>query len=189
MSGSVGYNINHIQIGPHGDPIDWIDVRGSQNWEPSIDIDVTPLRGDGGIYTNAYGAPEGSGDLQFLDPTPDVFAALNGGVISSSGTGETAIERYEQPGTYVAPPFAIADWIPNIARDRNPDTAGMRTTAPNATATPLSRTSGQETAVEWTTSTSFTPDEDNQLLIYEWLASEPVFTDGVMPVNLTRPTP
>lgn len=189
-TGSVGYNQNHIQVGILGGADEeWLDGSGAQAWSPAITADSTDIMGDGVNYVTAYGSPVGEGDFSLIDPTAALFAACNGGVVSSSGTGATAIERYEQPGTYVAPPFALSDWVPNIDRVHNPDTAGMRTTAPNCTAQPFTKSSGQETTVEWTAATKFTPDANDQLIIYEWLASEPIFTDGVMPVNIERPTP
>lgn len=185
---AVGYNTNHVQVGPKEATPTFVDVPGAISWDPTITTDKDPIRGDGQVYVTAYGAPEGEGDLTWLGFAPDVLATINGGEVSTSGTGDTEITRYEQPGTYTAPPFIIADWVPNIDKSHAPDVAGIRTTVTNATAEPASRGSGQETAVEWTASTSFSPDENNVLIIYEELATEPTFTNGVMPVNVEKPS-
>lgn len=191
-NGSVGYNLNHIQCAvlEDGEPGTWVDFAGSQSWEPSINIDTTDIQGDGQAYVTAYGVPTGEGDFTFIDPSPTNFATVNGGVVSTYGTGANEVTRYEQRAEYIAIPFAISDWVPNIDKGHNPDTAGMRTIVGNATAEPVTRSSGQESTVEWTVATRFTRDAAGNLIVYEWLASEPTFTNGVdNGANVIAPTP
>lgn len=185
-TGSVGYNLNHVQIGTDdGSTVTWLDAPGSRSWEPGVSADSSDERADGQVYVTAYSSPVGEGDLVIIDMNSGVMAAVNATEVSSYGTAPDTITRAALAGNYVPEPFAIADWVPNIDGAHNPDVAGMRTIVPNATAQPATRSSGQESIVEWTVATKFTPSADNELIIYEWLASDPVFTDGVMPVDMT----
>lgn len=186
---AVGYNLNHLQVAPKGASPTFIDVPGSVSWEPSITADSEDVKADGQTYVTVYSAPVGEGDMTWIDFRPDVLATINGGEVSTSGTGPTEITRYEQKGSFTPVPFIIADWVPNQDKNHDSAVAGVRTTVPNATAEPASRSSGQESTQEWTASTKFTPDANDVLIIYEALASEPEFTTGVMSVNLTAPAP
>jgi hypothetical protein len=183
---AVGRNLSHVQVGAVGASPTYLDVPGILTWDPTISTDTEPVQADGTTYFTSYAAPAGEGDFTFIDFDENVVAVINGGTVSSSGVTPNVIDRYEQPGTYAAPPFITSDWVPNA--DQFHDTrAGMRTTAPNCTATPVSRSSGQDTTFEWTASTSFSPDENDVMLIYELLETGPVFTAGVMPVNVEAP--
>lgn len=184
---AVTYNLNHVQVSAIEATRTWVDVPGSMSWEPTIETDSEDILADGGVYATAYSAPVGEGDLMWVDIDPAVLALINGGEVSSSGTGAGAIERYEVPYQYVAVPFSLSGWEPNVARDKDPS-AGLRTTAPVATAAPASKSSGQESVGEWTAVTKFRGSEGTPMLVYELLASDPVFTAGVMPVNLVAPT-
>lgn len=179
---AVGYSLHHLQGAPVEASPTWIDIPGITTWEPSITADSTPVKADGQTYVTAYASPEGSGNLTFIDANLGVFALLNGGTVSSSGTGPTEIERYEQPGQYVPVPFSLSDWVPNIDRGHDPDVAGMRTTVPNATAAPVTRTSGQETIFEWTAATTFYGIDPDPMIIYEKLATAPTFALEVFTV-------
>lgn len=183
---AVTRNLNHVQVSEIETTRVWIDVPGTVNWEPSIATDSEDIMADGGIYATGYSAPVGEGDLTWVDANLAVLATLNGGIVSSSGTGATAIERYEVPHQYVAVPFSISGWEPNIAKDKDPS-AGLRTTAPIVTAGVASKSSGQDSTGEWTAPTKFLGKQGTPMLIYELLASDPVFTAGIMPVNLTAP--
>lgn len=183
---AVGRNLSHVQVGAVGASPTYLDVPGILTWDPTITTDTEPVQADGSTYYTAYSAPSGEGDFAFIDFDENVVAAINGGTVSSSGATPNVIDRYEQPGTYTAPPFITSDWVPNVDQFHDAR-AGMRTTAPNCTATPVSRSSGQDTTFEWTASTSFAADDNDVMLIYELLETEPVFTAGVMPVNVTDP--
>ena len=183
---AVGRNLAHVQVAAVAAEPTWLDVPGILTWDPSISTDTEPVQADGQTYYTAYAAPSGEGDFVFIDFNEDVVAVINGGTVSSSGTTPDVIDRYEQPGTYTAPPFATSDWVPNVDQFHD-DRAGMRTTAPNCTATPVSRSSGQDTTFEWTATTSFSADENDVMLIYELLETAPTFTAGVIPVNLEDP--
>ncbi len=186
---AVGYNLNHLQVAPvpaTGAPV-FVDVAGVVSWEPSITTENEEVLADGQVYLTAYGAPAGEGDFVFIDSRFAVLGVVNGGMASSSGTGATKIDRYEQPGQYTAPPFIMSDWVPNIDLTHSPLVAGMRTTVPNATAEVATRTSGQQTVFEWTAATRFTAPATGPMIIYEQLATEPTFTGGVTDVNLTAP--
>lgn len=185
---TVTYNLNHVQVSAIETTRTWVDVPGTTNWEPSVTTDSEDILADGGVYATAYSAPVGEGDLTWIDANLAVLALINGGIVSSSGTGAMAIERYEVPAQYVAVPFSISGWEPNIAKDKDPS-AGLRTTAPIVTAGVASKSSGQESTGEWTAETRFRGGPTTPMLIYELLASTPVFTAGVMPVNLTAPPP
>lgn len=183
---AVGRNLSHVQAAAVETTPTWVDIPGVLTWDPSITTDTEAVQADGTTYYTAYAAPAGEGDLVFIDFDPDVVALLNGGTVSTSGTAPNTITRYEQPADYTAPAFSLSDWVPNV--DQFHDTsAGMRTTAPNVTATPVSRSSGQDTTFEWTATTSFAADQNGVLLIYEVLETAPVFTGSVIPVNLEAP--
>lgn len=179
---AVGYNLTHLQVAAKQAVPTYIDVPGAMSWEPAITADTEEIRADGAVYTTAYSAPSGEGDLTFIDMKSNVVVVINGGVVSTSGTAPNTITRYEQQGTYVPPAFIIADWVPNIDRGHDPNVAGMRTSVPNATSAPVTRTSGQETAFEWTAATRFTAASTTApMIIYEWLETAPTFTGGVIP--------
>ena len=185
---AVGYNLNHLQVAPRSETPTFVDVPGAVSWEPSISSDTDDVRADGQVYMTVYSAPVGEGSMTWVDFRPDVLAVINGGDVSTSGTGATEIIRYEQLGSYVPVPFIMADWVPNQDQTHDANVAGVRTTVPNATASPASRNSGQETTLEWTAETRFTAvDNTSPLIIYESLASEPTFTGGVFDVNLEAP--
>lgn len=180
---AVGRNLVHLQVAPTGASPTYLDVPGVMTWDPTINTDTEAVQADGSTYYTAYSAPEGEGDMVFIDFDPDVVAILNGGSIALTGTTPNQVRRYTQTGTYTAPSFIIADWVPNA--DKFHDTwAGIRTIAPNVTATPVSRASGQDTTFEWTCSTSFKADGTNRLLMYELLESDPAMTGGLMAVTL-----
>ena len=189
---AVGNNQNHVQISKVEATRVWLDVARTVSWEPEVTADTEDIQADGGIYATAYGPPVGEGNLTFVDSRFANFVVLNGGTLSSSGTGNSVIERYEELGTYIPVPFSIADWSPNIAKNREPTIAGMRITVPSATSGLINRSGGQESTQEWTAPTRFTKDPTTDILrIFEKLATAPTFTPneatGVMPVNLTPP--
>jgi|SRR6185437_3905660 len=186
-SGTVSYNTQHVQVGLVGATPTFVDVPGSVDWEPTISASPTPVKADGTTYYTAYASPDLSGDLTWIDGNSAVLGIINGGTVSSSGTAGTVIDRYEQPGVFVPTDFIISKWEPNVDRGHNPDVAGLRTTTPHTSASPASKSGGQESTGMWTASTNATPVGDDPLIIYEWMATAPVFTAGVMPVNLTAP--
>lgn len=187
---AVGRNLSHVQAAAVEETPTWLDIPGVITWDPSITTDTEPVQADGTTYYTAYSAPAGEGDLTFIDFDENVVALINGGTVSSSGTTPNVIDRYEQPGDYTAPAFSLCDWVPNVDQFHD-DRAGMRTTAPNCTATPVSRSSGQDTTFEWTATTSFAADANGVLLIYELLETAPTFSNGIMSPapNLEAPAP
>lgn len=186
---AVGYSLHHVQAASLGeDPLVWVDVPGAVNWEPSVSADTENIMADGVVYAQPRGNRVGEGDLTWIDDILALRAMFNGGEVSTSGTTPQVIERYEMFGESVAPPFALSDWVPNVDKIHDPTVAGTRTTAPSVTAGPVTRTSGQESTQELTAATSFLQDANGVMEIVEKLESSPVFTDGVMPVNMTAPT-
>lgn len=182
---TLTYNQNHVQIGNAVGTPTYIDVNGSISMTPSIEAGETQVRGDGSVWATAYGAAEGSVALAWLQTNLAVIAQLNGGVVSSSGVTPNVINRYEfNGGSYVPPPVIVAGWEPNIAPDKSPSQAGLRTTIHNATFAPATKAGGQETVGEWSAEGSFKPAADNTLISYELLETAPVFTSGIMPVIL-----
>jgi hypothetical protein len=182
---AVGRNLTHLQAAPVSGTPAWADVPGVLTWDPAITTDTDPVQADGSTYYTAYSAPVGEGDVVFIDFKPAVVAIFNGGTVSTSGTTPNVVTRYVQPAAYTAPPFMLADWVPNVDRFHDANTAGIRTIAPNCTATPVSRSSGQDTTFEWTCSTNFQADGTGRLLIYELLETAPTFPSGIMVPTFT----
>jgi len=183
---AVGFSLEHAQVAPVGASPVHKDIPAVVSWAPSITASRTPLRADASIYANAYGAREGSGDIVFAFLSFDVLVIINGGTKSTSGTGAGAIDRYEQPGASVQPAFIVSGFYRNVATDKNPHQA-VRVTTPVNTAAPASASFAQETFFNWTANTSFTQNDAGTMIIYETMASLPVLTAGVMPVNLAAP--
>ncbi len=182
---TLTYNQDHVQISNAVGTPGYIDVNGSISMAPSIASASTPVRGDGSVWATAYGAAEGTITLTWLQTNLAVIAQLNGGVVSASGTTPNVINRYELlGGSYVPPAVIVAGWEPNIAPDKSPAQAGLRTTVPSASFAPATKAGGQETVGEWTAEGTFKPALDNTLISYELLETAPVFTSGLMPVIL-----
>jgi hypothetical protein len=175
----IGRNLAHVQVAATGGTPTWLDVPGVLTWDPQITTDTEPVQADGTTYYTSYAAPTGEGDLTFIDFDEDVVALINGGTVSTSGTTPDVIDRYEQPGTYAAPSFSAADWVPN-ADTFHDSRAGMSTIAPNCTATVVSRSSGQDTTFEWSCTVNFQPDDEDVMLVYQLFESAPTFTADVM---------
>lgn len=186
-NGSVGYSLTHLQLGTTVATVTtWVDVPGSQTWEPSIDAPDEDIKADGQNYVTVYGAPIGSGNVTFIDGNLAVMAGFNGGTVATAGTGPTKIDTYKVYGSYVPPVFSLADWVPNVDKGHNPGIAGMRTVAPTVTAKPLTRSSGQESIVTWSADTKFVGVGTAPMLVYETLAAAPTMTSGVY--DYTLPT-
>jgi hypothetical protein len=186
---SLTYNMNHLQIAEVGATPVYIDIDGAISMAPTITEETTDVRGDGVVWATLRGARTGEVSMTWLKTSFAVQAAANGGIVSSSGTTPNAIERYEIPGSGVSPAVIVSSWEPNAAPDKSPDEAGLRTTIPNASFGIANKASGQETVGEWSATGTFKPDENDAMLIYELMESEPVFTLGVMTVNLEAPGP
>lgn len=188
MGGTVHYNFEHGQVASlvGGTAGTWMDVAGTIDLSPSITSSPNYLSADGQKKYVAYSAPEGSFDMSFAEADFALLAVINGGTASTSGTpGTNEIQRYEQPGTASNPPFAFSGYASNV--NAGVDAAGFRVTIPQATAGAASPTLGQETWGTWSTSGAFTATDDDVMIIYESLEAKPVFTSGVMPVNLVKP--
>lgn len=177
---AVGYNEQHIQVATKTGTPTWLDVAGAVSWEPAPSSDTTDIMADGTKYVTAYGSPGGAGDLVFLDLKLPVLAVLNGGTVSTTGTGPTQVEKYVQGATYVPPAIEISSWVPNIDTAHDSTVAGLRTTVLNAQAGLATRSSGQNSEQNWTVPTTFSADSGtNSLIIYEKMASAPAITAGV----------
>lgn len=185
MAGTVHYNLEHAQVAELGASPTWLDIPGVTTLSTTIDSSVARLAADGSKPYAAWSAPEGSFDGGFAEADFAILAVINGGTASTSGTTPSVIERYEQPGTASNPGFALSGYAKNVN-----DAVGMaafRVTIPQATASPAAPSFGQETWGEWSFSGAMTPTDDDVLIVYEKLETEPQFTDGVMPVNLVAP--
>jgi len=183
--GMVGYNLAHLQAVLAGDS-DWIDIPYAVTIDPQIDQQSTPLKADGKTATIAHGAPEGGGTIAFGAITGTTVGLLSGARASTSGTGATLIDRVEVLGDGVPPSLGLSGWIPNS--DGNMLAAGLRLTLPNAQCSVPSGAYDQETFASQTANLTFSADNNNVMQIYEFLAEEPEWDDGVMPVNLIAPT-
>lgn len=184
-------NLQHAQVAPipvsPASPV-FVDVPGVVSFETTVTTDSTATQADGQVYLTTYAAPEGSFTLSWIDSSFPVLVVINGGVASTTGTAGTKIDRYEQPGAYVAPAFILSDWNPNVDHGHSPNVAGFRTTLPNATASVASKSSGQDSVHEWSVDGAFTAIAPAPMFIYEAFATAPAFTSGVQTVNLNPPS-
>src|SRR5690606_11191345 len=98
----------------------------------------------------------------------------------------TEIERLEIPADYSPPAVILSAWMKNV--DGNSTSAGIQWTLPNAKVTMPSTQFGQETWSEFNADITYAGDANDVLAIIEDFATEPTFTSGVIPVNLTEPT-
>lgn len=184
----VIYNQTHAQAARQGATPTYVDIPGFVSSEPEISSDSEDIMADGTVYAVAWGILTAESEITFIDDRAAVRALLNGGTVSTSGTGATAITRYEAPATFLPPPIILSDYASNIDRSHSPDVAGIRTTLPNASAGPIAKSGGQESTAELTSTIKFAPTANGGApMIIEYLASEPTFTAGVMPVNLVAP--
>lgn len=184
---SVANNITHAQVAPKTVTPVFVDVPGATTLDVSFTDNSTDINADGMVYVTAYDAPVGQFNLGWVDDNFPVQVTINGGTSSSTGTAGTKIDRYEQPGTYVAPAFVAASLEPNIDKIHDALVAAFRITIPNATAALAQKSSGQNSTHEWSAACKFKADGSGPLIIYEKLATAPTFTSGVMGVNLTPP--
>ena len=181
------FNLEHSEVGP--DTESTLDVAGSISLDLSITSTANYLAADAQRYAVAWSAPEGSGTAVFGESDFGVLAVVNGGTTSTSGTGDTLINRYEQPGVALNPEFLLSGFARNMSQ-HTPDIKAFRVTIPSATAPPATLSLGQETWTNWSLPISFTDVGDN-LVIYEQLGSVPTLVDGVMgeDINIEAPTP
>lgn len=187
---AVIYNQRHAQAALQGTTPTYVDIPGLVSTEPEISSDSEDIMADGTVYAVAWGILTAECELTFIDDVGAVRALLNGGTVTTSGTGATAITRYEAPAAFLPPPIILSEYSPNIDRAHSPAIAGVRTTFPNASAGPIAKSGGQESTAELTSTIKFAATATGgSPMIVEYLASEPTFTNGVMPVNLVPPAP
>jgi hypothetical protein len=179
MAGTVTYNLEHAQVALVGDTPVYLDVPGVTTMGATVSSSVAYFAGDGAKKYAAWSAPEGGGNIGFAEADFAVLAVINGGTASTTGTTPAIVERYVQPGTSTVTNFILVGYGSNV--NGTSDRAGFRIILPNASAAPASIAMGQETWGEWTADLAFTPDEDDQMVIYEKLESAPTFTGDVFP--------
>lgn len=186
----VIYNQTHAQAALQGASPTFVDIAGFVSSEPELSSDPEDIMADGTVYAVAWGILTAESEITFVDDRGAVRSMLNGGTVSTSGTGATAITRYEAPAQFLPPPIILSDYAPNIDRTHSPDVAGIRTTLPNASAGPIAKSGGQESTSELTSTIKFASTATGGApMIIEYLASDPTFTGGVMPTNLVAPAP
>jgi len=188
MAGAAvtGYNLNHFQVAPKsGSPV-FKDVNYATEWEFPISQDSEILRADGKAAVTAQGAPEGGGSIGFASIDLATMAVMTGGELSESGTAGTRITRMEVPANFNPPALIGVGWIPNV--DGNSTSAGLRVTLPNMKLTFPSGSFGQESWSEMSADQTFVGDANDVMLIFEEMATAPVFTSGVIPTNLAPPS-
>lgn len=183
--GATGYNLAHGQVAPKTATPTYIDINYMTSLETGVDQDNEYFRADGGVKITAYGAREGSGSLGFGSANLQTIAALSGDTYSTSGTAGTVIDRLEVKGSTSPPSVILVGWIPNV--DGNEASAGLRITLPNAKVAMPSTSFEQESWTEFEADLSFVSDENDVMMIFESLATAPVFTSGVIPTNLVAP--
>lgn len=181
----TGYNLQHLQVAPKTVTPVYKDILYSTTFEFPISQDSETLSADGTKAVTAQGAPEGGGSIGFASIDLATMAVMTGGATSESGTAGTRITRLEIPANYSPPAVIVVGWIPNV--DGNSTSAGLRVTIPNAKLTMPSGTFGQESWSEMSSDLSYVGDSNGKMLIWEELATAPVFTAGVIPTNLVAP--
>ena len=184
-AGTVGYNLKHVQIGAVGVTPTYIDVPYAVSVDPSIDQTADKLKADASTPVIAFGAPEGTGLMEWGLITPVVLALMTGGTASTSGTAGTVIDRLEVKGSLQPPSLIVVGWIPNV--DGLQSSAGIRLTLPNAKLSVPSGAFQQETFANRTSNLDYAPDANDNMQIWEFPVTAPVFTAGVIPTNLVPP--
>lgn len=182
---TVGYNLKHGQIAARGATPTYIDLPYVMTVDATVTQNSDKMAADGAKVVTAYSAPEGGGSFTMGQIALDNQAMMTGGTVSTTGATATAIDRLEVKGSSQPPALIGSFWVPNI--DGNLISAGLRVTLPNVKFSVPSSTFDQETWANVSADMSFDPDENDVLIIYEELATAPVFTADVMPVNLTPP--
>lgn len=182
MAGTVTYNLEHAQVALVGASPTYLDVPGVTTLDATVSSSVSYMSADGAKKYAAWSAPEGSGSLGFAEADFGVLAVINGGTESTTGTTPAIVDRYVQPGTQVVTQFILAGYGSNV--NASADRAGFRVIIPNASAAPASMAMGQETWGEWTADLAFTPDDSDNLVIYELLETAPTYTDDVFTVTI-----
>ena len=179
----VGYNLLHLQVVPKGNTT-WFDVSYAISFEPTIERDSETLTADAKKAVKAWAAPEGSGSIEFGLISSTLIAVLTGGTVTTSGVTPNVITRLDL--TSAPPPaLSLSAWIDNV--DGLQTHKGLRVSIPNATCATPSATYEQESFSNHSADIAFVPDANDVLLIYEFMETKPVFTAGVMPVNLVPP--
>lgn len=188
MAGTVHYNLEHAQVmSLVGTGNDWLAIGGPVSISPSITANISRLAAAGGQRYPVADAPEGSFNGEFAEADFDILAVINGGDASTSGTGPSVIERYEQPGTAQMAPFALFGFASNI--NAAAAEAAFAVTFPRAIATPAVPQLQQQTHGTWSFDGAMEPDDNDVMIVYEKYTTAPTMTDGVYPVNIERPTP
>lgn len=183
----VVYNQTHAQAALQSDEV-FVDIAGLVSTEPELSSDPEDILADGVVYAVAWGVLTAESELTFIDDRGEVRSLLNGGTLSTSGIAPNTITRYEAPAVFLPPAIVFVEYAPNIDRVHSPGVAGIRTTLPNASAGPIMKAGGQESTSELTSTLKFAPTADGgSPMIIEYLSTEPVFTGGVIPTNLTAP--
>lgn len=183
--GMVGYNLDHVQIAPKSGSPTYTDLKYAMTMDASISQDSSKLSADASKPVTAYSAPEGAGNLTSGQWDADIMAIFTGGTASATGTGGTKIDRLEIKGNTNPPAIIVVGYLPNV--DGQTTLAGTRIILPNAKASVPSGTMDQETWATLSSDLVFDPDANNNLIIYEFLATAPTFTSGVIAANLTPP--
>lgn len=181
----VIYNQTHAQAALQATTPTHVDIPGFVSSEPEMSSDPEDIMADGTVYAVAWGILTAESEITWIDDLPAVRALLNGGTVSTSGTTPNIVTRYEAAAIFLPPPIILSDYAPNIDRAHSPAVAGIRTTLPNASAGPISKSGGQESTAELTSTIKFAPTATGGApMIIEYLESAPTFTGGVMPVTL-----
>lgn len=185
MAGTTAYNLNHLQVAAVGASPTYVDVNYAISSEFTIEQDSENFLADGKSAVSTFGAREGTGSISFGSMDLSTIALMTGDEFSTSGAEGSKIDRLEFKGDATPPPVILSAWVKNV--DGNSTFAGSRITVPNAKLSVPNTSFEQESWSEFESDVTFNPDEDDNLMIWENLEVEPVFSAGVMPVALTAP--
>lgn len=186
-TGTTGYNLNHVQIAEQGSSPTFRDVNYSITADFTIDQSDEKLAADGANVESTFGPREGSGSISFGSIDLQTVAMMTGDEFMTDGADETLVERLEFKGDTVPPGVIVAAWVRNVS-SQSPF-AGTMVIVPNAKFGVPNVSFEQSSWSEAEADVTFDQDEDGNMLIWENIATEPTFTNGVMPVNLVAPGP
>lgn len=181
MAGSTAYNLDHMQVAEQGASPVYRDVNYAISLDVTIDQSDETLQADGKIVESTFGPREGSGSISFGSIDLATIALMTGDPYLSD---ETTVlnERLTFKGESTPPGVILVGWVKNVS-SKSPF-KGTRIIIPNAKIGVPNASFEQSSWSELEADITVTPDENDDLLIWENTETDPAFTDGTIPVEL-----
>lgn len=186
-TGTHTYQLERAQLAALAESPTWLWIPGITTIDATESSNVEYHDADGKKGYPVASAPEGSGSAEWSEDVFAINSIMVGGAVTESGTEATRIQRWERPSRVRGDKFVLSGWSPNI--NDGSDDAGMQITFPRVTASSIKRNMGQNTRGLWTAEFAYEGDDNDAMVIYEILATEPEITTETFAVRLDAPTP